>query len=176
VDADFRLGRIARIFNMTVETGLDEILGQQDIPFSRFVEIAPMAYKATMQRDLVVAPRKLANPNAGEMVSSDRFKDFIRLAKEQFDVVIIDTPPVMITPEPLSLAELADGVIFVCRSGSTVASEAREAVDVLKERRVKVVALLNGVRNTPFQSNRYHKYSYYYSVQPTPGEAQSKPG
>ncbi|HLP40163.1 MAG TPA: AAA family ATPase [Fibrobacteria bacterium] len=176
VDADFRLGRIARIFNMTVETGLDEILGQQDIPFSQFVEIAPLAYKATMQRDLVVAPRKLANPNAGEMVSSDRFKDFIRLAKEQFDIVIIDTPPVMITPEPLSLAELSDGVIFACRSGSTVASEAREAVDVLKERRVKVVAILNGVRNTPFQSNRYHKYSYYYSVQPTPGEAQSKPG
>lgn len=176
VDADFRLGRIAKIFNLTVDTGLDEILGQVDIPFSQFVEIAPMAFKATVQRDLVVAPRRSSNPNAGEMVSSDRFKAFIRLAKEQFDVVIIDTPPVMITPEPLSLAELADGVIFVCRSGKTVASEAREAVEILKERRVKVVSILNCVENTPFQHNRYKKYSYYYQVQGTPGKSPAERG
>lgn len=176
IDADFRLGRIARIFNISVETGLDEILGQSDLPVSQLVEIAPQVYRPTVQRDLVVAPRKHANAGAGEMVSSDLFKAFIRMAREQFDVVIIDTPPVMITPEPLSLAELADGIIFVCRSGVTAASEAKEGVELLQDRQVKVVALLNGARTSPFHANRYRKYSYYYQAQSAPEEPQASRG
>jgi capsular exopolysaccharide synthesis family protein len=176
IDADFRLGRAARIFDLKVETGLDDILAQVDLTFSQFAEIAPMAYQATLQRDLVVAPRRTPNANAGELVSSDRFKAFVNMARDQFDVVIIDTPPVMITPEPLSLAELVDGVVFVCRSGVTVASEAKEAVASLRERKVRVEALLNGVKDTPFQSSRYKKYTYYYQVQPVPGEPQANRG
>jgi capsular exopolysaccharide synthesis family protein len=176
IDADFRLGRAARIFDLKVETGLDDILSQVDLTFTQFAEIAPMAYQATLQRDLVVAPRRTPNANAGELVSSDRFKAFVNMARDQFDVVIIDTPPVMITPEPLSLAELVDGVVFVCRSGVTVASEAKEAVSSLRERKVRVEALLNGVKDTPFQGSRYKKYNYYYQVQPVPGEPQASRG
>src|SRR6185436_14353308 len=109
--------------------------------------------------------------NAGEMVSSDRFKAFVRMVREQFDVVLIDTPPVLITPEPLSLAEVTDGVIFVCRSGITAASEAREAIDTLKDRRVKVAVILNAVRESFFARSRFKKYSYYYQVQPKPTAA-----
>ena len=170
VDADFRLGRVHRIFNLSVNVGLDDIMSQQNTSLAQFLETATLAFQTTMQSNLVVAPRKASNPNAGEMVSSDRFKAFIKMAREQFEIVVIDTPPVMITPEPLSLAEGTDGVIFVCRSGLTTAGEAREAVQSLGERGVKVAAILNGVRDTPFQRNRYHKYAYYYHVQPKPGD------
>jgi succinoglycan biosynthesis transport protein ExoP len=168
VDADFRLGRIAKIFNLHVATGLDTILDQADIDGEHFLEAASLVFQPTLQRNLVVAPRKAANPNASELVSSDRFKAFIKLAREQFDVVVLDTPPVMITPEPLSLAEHTDGVLFVCRSGMTSASEAREAVQILSERNPNVAAILNGSRISPFDENRYRKYSYYYQVQPAP--------
>jgi polysaccharide biosynthesis transport protein len=168
VDADFRLGRIAKIFNLHVATGLDTILDQSDIDIEHFLESASLVFLPTLQRNLVVAPRKAPNANAGELVSSDRFKSFIKLARGQFDVVIIDTPPVMITPEPLSLAEHADGVIFVCRSGLTSAREAREAVESILERNPNVGAILNGSKISPFEENRYRKYSYYYQVQPSP--------
>ncbi len=168
VDADFRLGRSAKIFNLHVATGLDTILDQSDINHEQFLETASLVFLPTLQRNLVVAPRKSPNANASELVSSDRFKAFIRLAREQFDVVIIDTPPVMITPEPLSLAELADGVLFVCRSGMTVAAEAREAVEILRDRNENVAVILNGCKTSPFEENRYKKYSYYYQVQPSP--------
>ncbi|HKP97254.1 MAG TPA: AAA family ATPase [Fibrobacteria bacterium] len=168
VDADFRLGRAAKIFNLSVSTGIDSILEQSDIGAEQFLESASLIFQPTLQRNLVVAPRKSPTPNASELVSSDRFKAFLAMAREQFEVVIIDTPPVMITPEPLSLAELADGVIFVCRSGLTGASEAREAIEILGERNKKVAALLNGAMVSPFEENRYKKYSYYYQVQPAP--------
>ena len=90
------------------------------------------------------------------------------MARGQFDVVILDMPPVMITPEPLSLAEQADGVIFVCRAGMTAAREAREAVEILFERNANIAAILNGSATSPFEENRYRKYSYYYQVQPAP--------
>jgi capsular exopolysaccharide synthesis family protein len=169
VDADFRLGRIDRIFNLEVHTGIDDVLGQQDLTLPQFLETVPMAFQTTPQRNLIIAPRRSQNPNAGEMVSSDRFKAFIKLVKDQFDVVIIDTPPVLITPEPLSLAEVTDGVIFVCRSGVTAASEAREAVATLHDRKVRIAVILNGVRDTFFARSRYKKYSYYYQVQSKPG-------
>jgi capsular exopolysaccharide synthesis family protein len=168
VDADFRLGRVAQIFNLHVATGLDTILDQPDIDAAHFLESASLVFLPTLQRNLVVAPRKSPNPNAGELVSSDRFKSFITLAREQFDVVIVDTPPVMITPEPLSLAENVDGVIFICRAGLTSAREARVAVGTLRERNTRLGAILNGSKTSPFEVNRYAKYSYYYQVQQMP--------
>ncbi|MEO7424726.1 MAG: AAA family ATPase [Fibrobacteria bacterium] len=169
VDADFRMGRMHKIFNLDVPIGIDELLNQEDMSLTQFLETSASAFRLTFQNNLVLAPRKLPNANAGELVSSDRFKEFIKMVREQFDVVIIDTPPVMITPEPLSLAEATDGVIFVCRSGETSAFEAREAVASLQDRNVQVAVILNGVRDTVFHRSRYRKYSYYYEVQPTPG-------
>lgn len=169
IDADFRLGRQHRIFGLDVHTGIDDLLGQTDLSVPQFLETASLAFQTSSQRNLVVAPRRSPNPNAGELVSSDRFKAFVRSMRDQFDVVIIDTPPVLITPEPLSLAEVTDGVIFVCRSGVTAASEAREAVATLLDRRVPVAVILNGVHDTFFARSRFRKYSYYYQVQPKPG-------
>jgi capsular exopolysaccharide synthesis family protein len=168
IDADFRLGRVAQIFNLHVATGLDTILDQSDIDAAQFLESASLVFLPTLQRNLVVAPRKSPNANAGELVSSDRFKAFIQMAREQFDVVIVDTPPVMITPEPLSLAEHADGVIFICRAGLTSAREAREAAENLRQRNPNLGAILNGSKTSPFEVNRYAKYSYYYQVQSMP--------
>ena len=170
IDADFRLGRVSQVFNLPAATGLDELLGQQDMSDAQFIEAASMCFQPTMQRNLVLAPRNRANPNASELVSSDRFKAFILLAREQFDVVLIDSPPIMITPEPLALTEVVDGVIFVCLSGGTVVSEAREASEILLERGAKVGVVVNGVRSSPFEQNRYKKYSYYYQAQPKPSE------
>ncbi|MBW8889557.1 MAG: P-loop NTPase [Fibrobacteres bacterium] len=168
IDADFRLGRVAKIFNLHVATGLDTILDQPDIEAGHFLESASLVFQPTLQRNLVVAPRKSPNANAGELVGSDRFKAFVEMARSQFDVVILDMPPVMITPEPLSLADQVDGVVFVCRSGVTAAREAREAVDILFERNARVSCILNGSKISPFEENRYRKYSYYYQVQSAP--------
>lgn len=137
----------------------------------KFLESVPMAFLPTTQMNLVVAPRRIQNDNASELIASDRFKAFIQMVREEFDVVIVDTPPVLITPEPLSLAEVTVGVIFVCRSGVTTASEAREAVDTFLDRNMRVAVILNAVRDTFFDRSRFRKYSYYYHVQPNPGVA-----
>ena len=76
----------------------------------------------------------------------------------------------MITPEPLALAEIVDGVLFVCLSGSTAVSDSLEATRILAERGVRVGAILNGVKQSPFAQNRYKKYSYYYQSQPAAGD------
>ena len=170
IDADFRLGRIDKIFNIPASTGVDELLGQTDMSDEAFRENVSLCFQPTMQRNLVLAPRSRSNPNAGELVSSDRFKSFIKLTRELFDIVIIDTPPIMITPEPLALAEVVDGVLFVCLSGGTAVSDSVEATRILAERGVRVGAILNGVKQSPFAQNRYKKYSYYYQSQPPAGD------
>jgi len=179
VDADFRLGRIAKAFQSDPSTGLDEMLSQTDLTEPEFLEAASLCFVPSMQKDLILVPRKVSNPNAGELVSSDRFKAFLKLAKEQFDVVIVDTPPVGITPEPLGLLDEVDGVVFVCRSGMVSASAAKASVELMSSRKVKIAAVLNGLEFTPFEDNHYRKYAYYYSAghgdKPGNGKAAAPP-
>ncbi len=168
IDADFRLGRIHRIFALNVHTGIDELLSQSELNENQFLEASTLLFQTTVQKDLVIVARKASNPNAGELVSSTKFKAFVKMCREQFDVVILDTPPVMITPEPFALIEVADGVVYVCRSGHTSVSEAREGLSIMRERDIKIASILNCVQTSPFEPNRYKKYSYYYQVQPKP--------
>jgi capsular exopolysaccharide synthesis family protein len=163
IDADLRLGSIARIFNVSASTGLDDMLNQGDLGMDEFLAAASLCLVSSVQNGLVLVPRHAENPNAGEMVSSERFKAFVKMAREQFEVVIIDTPPMLITPEPLALVGLVDGVIFVTRSEVTPVSQAQELLQILRERRVKTAAVLNAVRYSPFEDSRYQKYSKYYS-------------
>ena len=172
IDADFRMGRVAQIFNLSVSTGLDTLLNQTDLSPELFLESSTNVFQPTLQSNLVVAPRKSPKSNASELISSDRFKAFVKFAREQFDVIVIDTSPMMITPEPLTLAELVDGIVFVCRSGLTGAAEAREAIGSLLERNDSIACILNGAKISPFEENRYKKYSYYYQVPSSPGSSE----
>ncbi len=175
IDADFRLGRLAQAFQVAPTTGLDEMLGQEHLSREEFLRAATWCYMPSVQKNLVLLPRKNFNGNAGELISSEKFKAFVRMVGEQFDVVIIDTPPMAITSDPLAVAELTDGVIFVSRSGSTPLSQALAAVERLRERNVRVGAVLNGLRHTPVERDRYKKYAYYYEGGYRKGTSATKP-
>ena len=123
-----------------------------------------------MQKNLILLPHSHFNSNAGEMVSSEKFKSLVKMLRDHFDVIIMDTTPMSITSEPLALCELVDGVIFVCRSGVTTLGNAKEAIEHLYERHIKVGTILNGVNFTLFEKNRYLKYNAYYQ-----GKDSSKP-
>ena len=73
-------------------------------------------------------------PNAAELLGSRRFKDLLASIRNQFDWVIIDSPPVMAVTDPNILASLADGVVFVIGAEMTSYRIARRAVETAQTR------------------------------------------
>ena len=84
-------------------------------------------------------------------------------AEREYDLVVIDSPPLLGFAEPLEIAALADGVIVVARAGRTNRTAVSSVVDQLKRVRANVIGIvLNGVRAD--MSSQYYYYSpRYYS-------------
>jgi Mrp family chromosome partitioning ATPase len=98
---------------------------------------------------------------------------FVEAAKASFDVVILDAAPVIVTADPLGMAPLARGVLFVIRSGAVAAREAQRALEPFRDRDIPLAVAVNGIRSSPADDNYFHKYGYYYAV-PAAGRAGSK--
>ena len=84
-------------------------------------------------------------------------------AEREYDLVVIDSPPLLGFAEPLEIAALADGVIIVARAGRTNRSAVASVVEQLKRVRANIIGIvLNGVRAD--MSSQYYYYSpRYYS-------------
>lgn len=95
-------------------------------------------------------------PNPSELLSSKRMGALLESTKEMYDVIIIDTPPVMFVTDAQIVAAQSDGVVLVIDSGKVkkeVALKAKASLDHVKARLIGVV--LNNI-------NRKHSDSYYY--------------
>ncbi|MFC5063206.1 polysaccharide biosynthesis tyrosine autokinase [Actinomycetospora atypica] len=85
-----------------------------------------------------------ANPY--ELVESDRMDAVLAAAREQYDLVLVDAPPLLPVADGLALARRADSVVFVVRAGSTGAALVRRAYEQLETAGVRHVGVvLNGV-------------------------------
>jgi polysaccharide biosynthesis transport protein len=84
-------------------------------------------------------------------------------AEREYDLVVIDSPPLLGFAEPLEIAALADGVIIVARAGRTNRIAVSSVVDQLKRVRANIIGIvLNGVRAE--MGSQYYYYSpRYYS-------------
>jgi capsular exopolysaccharide synthesis family protein len=67
-------------------------------------------------------------PNPAELLASKRMQRFVEYARAHYDIVIIDTPPVLAVSDALMLSTLVDGVLLVLRASATSGDHARRAV------------------------------------------------
>lgn len=79
--------------------------------------------------------------NAADLFSSDAFKSFIATAREAYDVVIIDTPPILVVPDARIIAEQADAVLFSVKWDHTSKSQIEESLRLFNTTGQKVTGL-----------------------------------
>ena len=100
-------------------------------------------------------------PNPSEFVLSQKLQDFITRAKNDFDFVIIDTPPAGLLSDSLYLIQYADASIFVLNTRSTNKKVVNFVEEVIAANNLKHVhLLLNGVVNA---KRKYYYQGYGYS-------------
>jgi capsular exopolysaccharide synthesis family protein len=164
VDTDFRHGRQERAFGHEPDEGLADLLREgMDEGFMRRAESLLLP---TPQPNLWLMPKGAFDESATEAAYRAPMEAFIAAAKAAYDVVILDTAPVIVTADPLGMARHAKGVLFVIRSGTVSAREANRALDPFRDRDVPLAACVNGIQRSPADENYYHKYGYYYVVHP----------
>lgn len=111
IDADLRSPSLHRAFNLPNTVGLTNYLAGDTKP-------ADIAQATAITRLFAVTSGPLP-PNPVELLSSAKMLDFLSLASERFDYVVLDGPPVVGLADALVLANLARATIFVVESGRT---------------------------------------------------------
>ena len=103
-------------------------------------------------------------PNPGELLASKAFDELIAAVREEYDYVIVDTPPINVVSDALVAAARTDGVVLVVRDRKTYHDEYKAAISSVEFANVKIFGVvLNAldVKNTEKYKYKY-KYRYRY--------------
>jgi capsular exopolysaccharide synthesis family protein len=96
-----------------------------------------------------------------DLLAGDKFKTFLQEIRTSFDMILLDTPPILPVADTPTIRELPDGFLFVYRVGFTPYTMLRQAMEELGEKNV-IGAILNGVDVA--SDSYYQKYygGYYH--------------
>lgn len=147
VDADLRKPTVHYTFNMTNTFGLTSVLTRQ----GSFQE----SISSTDVQHLYVLP---IPPNPAELLASIAMQEFLHETLEKFDVVLLDTPPVLAVTDAQILANECDGTVLVVSSGQTEIEAAKKAKEMLIS---TSTPLLGVVLNNKKAKHAQHYYYYY---------------
>lgn len=153
IDADLRRAVVNETFEIPRAPGLSDLLVGQ----ARLGDVA----RAVDVPNLFVLPSGPFPPNPSELLGSPAMRDILEQAKATFDMVVIDSPPVLAVTDSSVISSIVDGTIVVVRVGKTARDAVRRAVAQLRVVNGRVLgAVLNDV---DFRSGVYYGgYGYYY--------------
>jgi capsular exopolysaccharide synthesis family protein len=147
IEAELRRPTLVREFNMPDGPGLSDILvGDADeaAVVQRFAVSARADGDSAAAMDVIVAGRRVPNP--ADLLDSGRMEALIRKAEEDYELVVIDTPPVSVVSDPIPLLACAGGVIIVSRLGQTTRDAAQHLQTQLEGLNARVLGVvINGI-------------------------------
>lgn len=139
VDADLRKGALHQALGGPADPGLCEVLGREE-DWAALVRTPP-------GRNFCFLPRGAHAQYSEERFVTATVERFLSAATRQYDFVLLDSAPVLAVADVTSLAPQVDAVLFVIRAEHTSSRMARAALDLLHQRRGKVLGLIfNAVR------------------------------
>jgi capsular exopolysaccharide synthesis family protein len=158
IDADMRRPRLHTVFDVGNQLGLSDLLLSK-VPLT--AESLRDACVPTTVTGMFVLPSGGSRRNVSSLLHSDRLPELLRVARESFDTVFIDTPPMVNIADGRVLGRLADGLIMIVRSGVTTRDAALLAKARFAEDGINLLGtILNGWNpKTP----GYSYYRYYYA-------------
>lgn len=173
IDGDFRRPVISKIFGIPAIPGLtDVILGNyrwRDLVRS----ITDIMMGQMTMADLMMTPGLdnlfiltcgTISPNPAELVATKVTRDIIQEAEAEYDIIIIDAPPILAATDATIWATLADGVILVYQVGKIARGALKRAKAQIDNVKARIIGLvLNGLKAEISPDFEYHdKYYYYY--------------
>ncbi len=157
IDADMRRGYIHKYFNLDVKPGLSEYL-------SNLADLSQVVRQTDVAGLSVIARGK--NPtNPSEMLSSEQFKALMEQLSQQYDHIIIDTPPILAVTDGIIISQYAGVNLLVARYAKSQMKELELSLNRFEQANVKVNGfILNDIQRSSAGYGYGYNYSYAYKA------------
>lgn len=169
VDLDLRRPRIHRLVKKPNSPGLTNVL-------SGFSAPEEVCHKNVFPNLDVICAGTIS-PNPSELVASEGMAELLKKLQSEYDFIILDTPPVNVVSDALTLVEYIDGIILIVRPNFTARKEVQKAIEQIRFVGGKILGVVaNAVTAEKKRSyGRYSNYGNYnsYATPSTGGEVPS---
>lgn len=164
IDCDMRNPTVHKNFNLSNKVGLSSCI-------SMGTALSDAVQKTSIE-GLYALTGGVIPPNPSELLGSEQMKNVLQRAKEQYDYVLIDTPPVMPVTDALIVSRFVDGMILVIASAEIKVEMARDVKNQLVNAGANILGVvLNKVRSE-HHGYGYGYYYYYGSKEASNGEGK----
>jgi capsular exopolysaccharide synthesis family protein len=150
IDSDLRMPSLTDYLGIETEKGLSEILAGKATLNDSIIRLEPSG--------LHLLPGGEARNDVAELISGPKFREILRQAREMFDYVIIDAPPLGIFTDAAVLINHADGALLVVRANRTRCKDVDRILDSLPRERM-LGAVLN--QSEEVLNESHYNYGYY---------------
>ena len=152
IDGDMRMGSLHRVVGGKAEVGLSELISGQIDLVEAVRQIGPL-------ENLHFIARGKIPPNPSELLMNARFSALLDHFKQMFDLIIIDTPPILAVTDAAIIGHHAGTALLVVRFGVNQAREVALARQRFEQNKVPLKgAIFNAVER---RSSGYYSYAYY---------------
>lgn len=152
IDADMRKPTMHKLFAADKTKGLSNVLAKTSDVMSSMIE--------TKVNNVYLMACGPIPPDPSELLGSQRMVEMLDELKGDFDIIIIDSPPVLTVTDSQVLSGVVDCVGFVVKGNSTVKDVARRGVDSFAKVHNKLLGVV--MNDVDFSSRNKHYYQYYY--------------
>lgn len=166
VDADLRRPVQHRVFGLrSNEQGLTSMLlamiVQHDARSATetVVDLMEGSIHETQQEGLFLLNSGPKPPNPAELVGSAKMTQLLEVLSKLYDIVIVDSPPILAVTDSIVLSTRVDGVVMIASAGSTRRNQLEQAVNQLRGVNANVLGLV--LNRISAKTGGYY-YSYYY--------------
>lgn len=153
IDGDLRKPCVHTFFGLDNVKGITNILSE-DIEHTKIIQY-------TYIENLHILASGPIPPNPSELLGSQKIKFLLNEIKNEYDMVLFDSPPVCLVTDAAVLSTIVDGVILVCASGQTTIKNAKSAKVLLNNVNANILGVV--LNKMAIKVRRYNKTVDYYS-------------
>lgn len=158
IDTDMRKGYTHKLFSVDNDNGLSDVLSGR-------VEVLQAVKKiSTVGFDFI--SRGMVPPNPAELLMHRRFQDLLSWASQHYDIVVLDTPPILAVTDAAIIGNYVDTTLLVARFEQNTTKEIQVSIKRFEQSGVHVKGcILNGVvkKASSYYGYGYNHYGYTYT-------------
>jgi succinoglycan biosynthesis transport protein ExoP len=170
VESDFRRPKVHKVTGVSNACGIVDVL--------RDTAELDDAIQPTQVPDFFVLPCGHRPKNPSELLSRPEYDGLLKVLREKFDYVIVDTPPVLAVTDPCGVAPRVDGVVVCMRLVPELRAMGRRALEQLRDVGAQITGIvMNGMDENDsygYGNYRYSDYRYYYKNYRAYGDADGR--
>lgn len=153
VDADLRRPSVHKAYRLHSPSGLSSYL------MDEVKQIDQIIHKTEVPNlDVICCGSVPSNPS--ELIGSKRMNEFLQEVRGRYDRILLDCPPISAVSDPLIIAAMSDGVLFVTKFNKIRREHARKSIQRVQNAGIHIVGVV--LNDIDFEGKDSYYYSYYY--------------